>query len=72
MDGIVLDRGSSASLSMVDLVQSIFASLLIPDDAELVHTMAAALALRSSIVPSPGGVICSEPADDSLLDLYRP
>src|SRR4030095_6737564 len=71
MDGIVLESGSSASLAMVDRVQLIVTSLLMAGDHALVHTTAAALALRSSTALNPGGVTCSEPTDDSLLDLYR-
>ena len=72
VEGMVLDRGSSASLPMVDLVQPIVASLFNLGDQSVVHAMAAALALRLSIVASPGGVVCSAPEDGSSLDLYRP
>ncbi len=57
---------------MSNLVQAILASFVTLDDSKDAQTIVAALVLRSSNVPSPGGVTCSEPADDSLLDLYRP
>jgi hypothetical protein len=54
---------------MLNLVQAILASFVTLDDSKDAQTIVAALVLRSSNVPSPCGVTCSEPTDDSLLDL---